>query len=116
MIIGLCGLARSGKDSFFRFSEDFNLNDKSNVRLAFADELKKETDFFLRSNFGISSFSDDPEEKKIIRPILVAYGMQKRVVSNGLYWVNKIEEEIKKSKGIYNYFITDVRKRRQYAP
>jgi len=109
MIVGLCGLARSGKDSFFNFAEKFYFNEKSNIRLAFADELKKETDNFLISSFGISAFSDDIEDKKIIRPILVAYGMQKRAVSNGLYWINKIEEEISRFKDEYNHFITDVR-------
>jgi len=109
MIVGLCGLARSGKDSFFEFSENFIFNENPNIRLAFADELKKELDNFLRGSFGIGSFSDNDKEKDIIRPILVAYGMQKRVVSNGLYWINKIEQEIKRFENEYNFFITDVR-------
>tara|TARA_B100000085_G_scaffold280871_1_gene306521 strand:- start:1438 stop:1980 length:543 start_codon:yes stop_codon:yes gene_type:complete len=109
MIIGLCGLARSGKDSFFNFVKKFDFNEKPNMRLAFADELKKEIDNFLLSNFEISAFTEDIEEKKIIRPMLVAYGMQKRAISNGLYWINKIEQEIKLSQNKYNYFVTDVR-------
>ena len=109
MIVGIAGLARSGKDSFFKFLENLKLNENPNIRLAFADELKKELDNFLRSSFGISSFTEDIEEKKIIRPILVAYGMQKRLVSNGLYWINKIEKEVNRNDNDYNFFITDVR-------
>jgi len=109
MIIGLCGLARSGKDSFFNFIEDFKLNEKPNVRVAFADCLKQELDLFLRSSFGISAFTDDDKEKDVIRPILVAFGMQKRFVSDGIYWINKAEKEINRFKDEYNHFITDVR-------
>jgi len=109
MIVGLCGLARSGKDSFFSFIEDIPLNEKPNIRLAFADKLKEELDLFLRASFGISAFSKETEDKEVIRPILVAYGMQKRYVSNGLYWIEKIESEINRFQDEYNYFITDVR-------
>ena len=109
MILGLCGLARSGKDSFFYCCETLKFNKNPNKRIAFADKLKDELDFFLKSNFNISAFTNDPKEKEIIRPILVSYGMQKRVVSEGLYWINKLESEIIKSKSNYNFFITDVR-------
>lgn len=109
MIVGLCGLARSGKDSFFSFIENVSINEKPNIRLAFAQKLKEELDLFLRDKFSISAFTEKEEEKAVIRPILVAYGMQKRHVSKGLYWIEKIEQEIGRFKNEYNYFITDVR-------
>jgi len=109
MIVGLCGLARSGKDTFFKYCENLDFNEKPNVRHAFADKLKQELDSFLRSKFSISSFTNDDWEKEVIRPILVSYGMQKRLVSQGLYWINQVEKEIKRFENEYNHFITDVR-------
>ena len=111
MIIGLSGLARCGKDSFFNFSKE--LFDEKSIkckRLAFADELKKELDSFLKESFGISSFSESTQEKEIIRPIMVSYGMAKRELSNGLYWISKIEKELKVLEDECEYyFVTDVR-------
>ena len=111
MIVGLSGLARCGKDSFFNFSKE--LFDEKYIkckRLAFADELKKELDSFLQDNFRISSFTESTEEKEIIRPIMVSYGMAKRQLSNGLYWIAKIEKQLNILKDECKYhFITDVR-------
>ena len=111
MIIGLSGLARCGKDSFFSFAKDFFLkNDIECKRFAFADELKAECEDFLLKNFSISPWTDDDEEKKIIRPLLVSYGMAKREISNGTYWVLKIKKQIEDFSGVKNYsIITDVR-------
>ena len=39
----------------------------------------------------------------------LAFGMQKRFVSDGIYWINKAEKEINRFKDEYNHFITDVR-------
>jgi len=108
MIIGICGLARAGKDSFYKFCENLDLG-KPSVKHAFADELKKEVDNFLRFNFQISAFTEDPEEKNTIRPLLVAYGMTKRELSHGNYWIEKLEKSIKSYGDDYNHFITDVR-------
>ena len=95
MIIGVCGLARSGKDTFFDFAEEY-YNDKNIKckRFAFADELKKEIDKSLRSKFNISAFTQDPKEKEIIRPHLVSHGMEKRESSEGCYWIEKIENKV----------------------
>ena len=111
MILGLCGLARSGKDSFFRFAEEYY--NKQNIeckRFAFADELKEEVDDFLMTHFQLSAFTNNPEEKNIIRPMLVTHGMMKRKISKGEYWINKIEDKaINYSKQNKIAVITDVR-------
>jgi hypothetical protein len=110
MIVGLAGLARSGKDSFYKFSEKIiNNSGMESRRLAFADELKKELIPFLRKSFGIDAFTEDENEKEIIRPILVAYGMAKRQVSNGTYWVERVFDQIKRQNSKNLFFITDVR-------
>lgn len=109
MIIGLAGVARSGKDSFFQFCKDIKVNGRPNFRAAFADELKLELDPFLIKQFNISSFTEHPKEKEIIRPILVSYGMAKRQISKGRYWVDKVKSKIEPIKNSHNCFITDVR-------
>tara|TARA_R110000824_G_scaffold400170_2_gene607063 strand:+ start:773 stop:1315 length:543 start_codon:yes stop_codon:yes gene_type:complete len=95
MILGLCGLARSGKDSFFEFAKDYYHEKKIECkRFAFADELKKEIDDSLKSELNISSFTDDPKEKEIIRPRLVYYGMKKREETKGYYWIGKLKNKV----------------------
>ncbi|MDG1173566.1 MAG: hypothetical protein P8M67_04640 [Opitutales bacterium] len=109
MIIGLAGVARSGKDSFFNFCQNTKVNGKTNLRFAFADELKSELDQFILKEFNISSFTECSREKEIIRPILVSYGMAKRKISEGKYWVEKVKSKIEFIKDSHNCFITDVR-------
>ena len=72
-LIGLTGYARSGKDTFFQFANLLTSSRKSYdcQRFAFADELKKECDDFLKSTLGISAYTSDSKEKEIVRPFLV---------------------------------------------
>ncbi len=115
MIIGLCGVARSGKDSFYNFCKDLDFNSNPNFSFAFAEDLKSELNNFLLDSFGITAFTEDSKEKEIIRPMLVSYGMAKREMSNGAYWIKKIFKKIlKMDQGVpfcynNNCFITDVR-------
>lgn len=109
-IIGISGLARSGKDSFYNFSKPYLDSKKiKHQRLAFADELKNECDPFLKKNVGISAFTDDDKEKEIIRPLLVTYGTHIRRKLNPNCWIEKIEPRVKNSKHNEIFFITDVR-------
>ena len=57
---------------------------------------------------GIDVFTENTEEKNIIRPLLVAYGDVMRKVSEGKYWTGKIEQKIKQSNADV-IFITDIR-------
>jgi hypothetical protein len=57
---------------------------------------------------GISAFTQIPEEKTIIRPLLVWYGDAKRKQSNGRYWVDIIDAAVEKSSADF-CIITDVR-------
>lgn len=109
-IIGISGLARSGKDSFYNLSTPF-LDERGikHKRLAFADELKNECDPFLKKNIGISAFTEVNKEKEIIRPLLVTYGTHIRRKLDPNCWINKIEPKIRKQKEVDLFFITDVR-------
>jgi hypothetical protein len=110
-VIGISGLARCGKDSFYQISKSI-LEEKGiqSTRFAFADCLKEECDQILKENIGISAFTENSEEKKIIRPLLVTYGTHIRRKLNENCWIEKIEESVlsKVSEGNVT-FITDVR-------
>lgn len=96
-LIAVTGLARSGKDSFAseikRQVTDL-APDKSVGIFAFAEGVRKEIQFFLQENFSISAWTEEEEEKKIIRPFLVAYGNAKRDLSKNRYWIEKLEKQI----------------------
>lgn len=110
-LIGISGLARSGKDSFYEkcipFLEGKGFKHK---RFAFADALKEECDPFLKQNVGISAFTEKNNEKEIIRPLLVVYGTHIRRKINKNCWIEKIEPKVKESISDKTFsFITDVR-------
>ncbi len=109
--IGLAGLARTGKDTFCQvLINEFERLGVKAKRFALADELKADLDDFLINKFGISAFTTNTKEKKIIRSILVAYGKAHRIKSNGSYWTSKLEPGINKalSEGIVP-IVTDLR-------
>tara|TARA_B110001454_G_scaffold217977_1_gene244670 strand:+ start:1705 stop:2337 length:633 start_codon:yes stop_codon:yes gene_type:complete len=110
-VIGLSGVARCGKDTFCKNAIDF-LSRKGilSKREAFADQLKRDLDPFLLEKFGISAFTDSLDDKKTIRPIMVAYGKSQRDVSKGMRWIDQLKNNI--AKNLENNiitFISDVR-------
>jgi hypothetical protein len=110
-LIGISGNATSGKDSLFdsinSILSDYKIESS---RLALADPLKYELDSFTRSSYGISSFTKDPKEKNIIRPLMVAHGKIKRSQTNGTYFT-KLAQNILDSNAKDNIITicTDVR-------
>lgn len=111
MIIGISGCARSGKDLFFNLLRN-NLNQKFNLnRFAFADELKNDLSSLLKQNFNIDVTNPTPEQKELIRPLLVCYGTDVARKINQNYWIEKIESKIIDNLKIKNNIavLTDVR-------
>ena len=110
-IIGICGYARSGKDTFYnRSSLHLESQNLESVRYAFADALKEELDGLLTEYIGISAFSEKTEEKDIIRPLLVTYGTELRRKLNPNCWIEKIKDRVLLDAQQDKYvFITDVR-------
>ena len=107
-IIGICGVARSGKDTLYLCLKDIAPR-KEWRRLAFADELKSECEEFLLKNTGISPFTDSDEEKLLIRPFLVAYGTHLRRALDPNCWVSAVKKQVEGSANGEISVITDVR-------
>lgn len=96
-MIGLTGVARSGKDTFYsilkKYLEEKNIKSE---RLAFADNLKYELNDFTKEKFKIDLFDCDPKEKELVRPLMVAYGKCRRAQTEGKYWTSLLDNKIKK--------------------
>jgi hypothetical protein len=110
-MIGLTGVARSGKDTFFsilkKYLKEKNINTQ---RVALADELKKELEDFVDKKFKINLNKCEGSEKELIRPLMVAYGKCRRVQTEGKYWTSMVDSTIKDfKKNDILPIITDIR-------
>jgi hypothetical protein len=108
-IIGLSGIATSGKDFFFSHLK--YASKKNFIRYALADALKEEVYDMVRSMYNIDVFNCSPKEKETIRPFLIEHGKIRRKETNGRYWVDKITEKVKAAAKDSNNIvvITDIR-------
>lgn len=96
-VIGVGGFARSGKDTFVNVAKKIlGQNGYSAHRIAFADSLKDEVQTMLGNHgFQADVFTDDAEDKRIIRPLLVWWGCQRRLESKGgMYWVDIVQRQL----------------------
>ena len=107
-VIGICGVARSGKDTFYEALK--HCCPKQTLhRRAFADALKEECQEFLLQHVGISPFTQDEHEKQLIRPFLVTYGTYLRRKIDPDCWIRIVENSINDSPGNEIFVITDLR-------
>ena len=91
--IGLCGSARSGKDTFYSITKQYLANMSiHSERISFADALKTDVKDFLLDKVGIDSFTEINEEKELIRDFLVAYGTKLVRKVNKNHWINSIQK------------------------
>lgn len=96
--IGVGGVARAGKNLFCdllvkQLKLQYN---KEAKHFALAYELKMDCHDFIRDKFNINVFTENTEEKKLFRDMLVWYGDAKRKQSNGKYWMDKLDITIGK--------------------
>lgn len=108
-IIGVSGVARSGKDTFVKISMNY-LHEKGITceKITLADELKEDVKYFLQQKFNIDVWTTDSELKTLIRPFLVWIGDIRRKQTNGKYFIEKVNEQISRSNSEY-IFISDIR-------
>lgn len=87
----ICGTRRSGKDTLGRLLAE--LTGFRCTRYAYANQLKADLRPFVMENFGFDSEDCTPEEKEIIRPILISYGCAQRAVDIN-HWVDIVIRDI----------------------
>jgi hypothetical protein len=118
-IIGLCGYARSGKDTLGRIMVE-RLGFK---RISFGDTLKKDLDEYMRMqvledliNKNIElSFNDinflNPKNistKELLRPYMIWFGEKMKQINGVHHWTNRALREV--SEADKKVVITDVRR------
>ena len=132
IIIGLMGYAKSGKDTITKtFIEDYGYQ-----RVAFADNIKKEMNQYLKelvcedlnarelaeansnkyrlttlepwTSDQIDFFTEDLAMKKIIRPYIIWYGEKLRTINGKFCWINKALSE--DGKDMDKIVLSDVRR------
>jgi hypothetical protein len=90
-IIGIAGVAGAGKDLFYEL-----LSEKAKCkRFSLGDELKAEIRDYCVFHFGIDPTNCSRQEKNLIRKCLVSHASIKRQLSNGRYWLSKVDPKIK---------------------
>lgn len=109
MIIGISGVARSGKNLFTTFAREyFQDKGKTTAEFALADELKYDLENFVKEKLGVDIWTDDTVVKNKIRDLMVAYGRIQREATGGMYWVDKLRPKIEECPADV-VFITDCR-------
>jgi len=104
-IIGLTGYATSGKDFLFGLLAERGMV----ARMALADSLKQDIRPFLLDKFNIDVLKCSPEDKELIRPLLVAYGKIHRNRSEGTYFTAQITPKAIELSKKWLVVVTDVR-------
>lgn len=102
-VIGISAFAKSGKDTVCALIKKrlMEIDDTARpVKFPFASSLKKKIDPFLSKEIGISAFTDNKEQKEIIRPFLVLFGETARSLDED-YWVDIVKEQILRFNEIY---------------
>lgn len=93
-VIGVSGVAGSGKDLFFSLLSKF----KKCRKLSLAEALKSEVSEWTLKHYGINASTCSREEKELIRPLLVFHANLMRGQSFGRHWINILNKKIKNLK------------------
>ena len=112
-MIGITGLARSGKDTLAKnLAQVIEKDLGCKVKIfSFAYPLRSQIESFLQQFYHLSAFTEDEEEKKIIRPLLVAHGEQMKQKFGKDIWLKQLLGEIYEDLRYKEFFpiISDVR-------
>ena len=109
-VIGISGVAKSGKDQFFRLLKQ--KLEKAGVethRYAIADRLKEELRNFIGWYYEFDLMSCSPEQKEDMRPLMVFHGTHMRKMTKGRHWVDFLSRQIERDEPKGVVCITDVR-------
>lgn len=110
-VIGICGVARSGKDTFSNIAKSILIKNGYKVQqYSFASALKKEVKSFLRETCGVDVFTDDSEIKADIRDFLVWYGTTFWRKRDPKRWIKNVHNQLLLDKNDVDIsLISDVR-------
>ena len=110
-MIGISGLARSGKDTLAKNLAKIITNELGlEVKIfSFADRIKWQMKDVINDNYNISPYTEDTEEKNIIRDILVSHGETMKKIYGETIWADLVIANIKRSKDKFFPIISDVR-------
>ena len=88
-LIGIAGVAGSGKDTFARVIAKVFEDSGAEVNyLSFAAKLKSEVAGISKKLYDIDPTDCSRDEKNLIRPLLLAHGAIMREKTAGQYWIN----------------------------
>ncbi len=112
-IIGICGLCRSGKDTFANLLQA--ISPRNFVRDAFANRLKQGLSSLVNTEFGWDIYELTGKNKEIIRPIMISYGKAWREIDEN-HWVKIIDDnyDMLNDKTSSTLIITDFRYLNEY--
>ena len=110
-MIGISGVARAGKDTLASclkkiIEKEFDCEVEI---VSLAKQLKSDLDKLIACNFNFQVYTEDNQEKELIRPILVAYGEAMKNKWGKNVWVKKLHESLKSRKDKKFYIIADIR-------
>lgn len=111
-LIALGGVARAGKDTFYQTLARLR---PGAIRISIGDVIREDCKRFIKGSTSINVHKCTDEEKEIIRPILVGYGISLRKLTSGGYFRTALDElmrDIKESPkwNKDSYFVmTDLR-------
>ena len=103
-IIGLSGYAGSGKDLFCEILCELRPEFK---RKSLADKLKVALRDRILEESNIDVLSCSREEKNSVRYKLVEYAKEKRMATEGRYWISKLNQDVVQEDSCV--CITDIR-------
>lgn len=92
-LLGIAGVAQSGKDSLFKALCSV---DPKFIRCAFADKVREDLRQVFIDIYNIDILNCSPTEKESCREIMVNYSNHRREETNGNHWISEIEPKVRK--------------------
>jgi hypothetical protein len=94
-VVGVSGLAGSGKDLFYSLcKKELELKKRNCCSVSIAGQLKKDIDPTIQEIHNFSLFDCDRNQKNLVRDHLVFYGAVKRNKTKGRHWIRLAEKTI----------------------
>ncbi len=108
LYIIVSGAARNGKNLFSTLLKErlaLKFPHLTYDEFALADKLKLELRPVVQDLWGIDIFNCIPEEKELIRPLMVIHGKMKRIRTQGRHWINQLVPKLEASTANVNTIV-----------